>query len=244
MKNNNSTLIFISIILAVLLVISGIINYTFIYNKPEFKENDIKLDNEVIELSLVNSEKGIDKTKHLTSIASKTDELESILNTKEQISGVLDGSFPDFKIKYLDKVIYLWFDENSSMIMDANDSNTGYTINKENTAKLSELLTLNKFKINYKVTKTYNILNVTESNDEDYIFLTLRKFNSEEVYTAKILNKSNTFVENTYYEFTFNINYKINENFDNELFEYAKIESMKETDKEGLEQVQETCPNV
>ena len=89
-------------------------------------------------------------------------------------------------------------------------------------------------------TRTYEVLNIEESNDENYLYLTIRQFQQEEVETVKVLkNLANSIEINKNYEFTFK---KANLNIEDSIksiFENAELISIKETDKTGLEQIQE-----
>ena len=90
-------------------------------------------------------------------------------------------------------------------------------------------------------TKTYNVLNLAESDDENYLYLTIKQFQNDEVETVKVLKSLANGVEaNKNYEFTFQYG---NENIEDNIksiFENATLVQIKETDKTGLEQVQDT----
>lgn len=87
--------------------------------------------------------------------------------------------------------------------------------------------------------RTYNILNVANSNDENYIYLTIRQFQSEEVQTIKVEKKlCPQIAEEKNYEFTIVLNKKTNDDILS-IFNNGKIISINETDKIGLEQIQE-----
>lgn len=88
--------------------------------------------------------------------------------------------------------------------------------------------------------RTYNILNVAESNDNNYIYLTIRQFQDEEVQTVKVEKKlCPNVVEGKNYEFTIKPNYRVEDNILS-IFSNSKILEIKETDKVGLEQIQES----
>ncbi len=87
--------------------------------------------------------------------------------------------------------------------------------------------------------RTYKILNVAESNDSNYIFLTIRQFQDEEVQTVKVERKlCPNIVEGKSYEFTIKPNYRLEDNILS-IFNNSTILSIKETNKTGLEQIQE-----
>ena len=89
-------------------------------------------------------------------------------------------------------------------------------------------------------TKTYNVLNIADSIDGNYLYLTIRQFQVDEVETVKVLTSLASSVEvNKNYEFTFKYtNKKIEDNIKS-IFENAMLEVINETNKTGLEQVQD-----
>lgn len=90
-------------------------------------------------------------------------------------------------------------------------------------------------------TKTYNVLNVADSNDEDYLYITIRQFQEEEIKTVKVQRSLADIIEvEKDYEFTFqytdkNVNEDIKSIFDNTV-----LISIKKTNKQGLEQIQDS----
>lgn len=95
----------------------------------------------------------------------------------------------------------------------------------------------------YEFTRTYNVLNVEESNDEAYLYLTLRQFQFEEIETVRVLRSMASRVEEgNNYEFTFRNNYssvEIENDTIEELFTKCNLISIEYTDKVGLEQTQD-----
>lgn len=89
--------------------------------------------------------------------------------------------------------------------------------------------------------KTYKVLNVAESNDDKYLYITVRQFQDEEIETVKIFRSLMPEIkENKNYEFKFQYTEnKIEDNLKS-IFEDAKLLSIKETDKIGLEQIQDS----
>ena len=87
-------------------------------------------------------------------------------------------------------------------------------------------------------TKTYEVLNVALSNSDEFIYLTLRQFQYEEVETVKVaksLNYDITAGKN--YEFTFEYtNQNIEDNIKS-IFTNATLTGIIETDKTGLDQM-------
>lgn len=87
--------------------------------------------------------------------------------------------------------------------------------------------------------QTFRVLNVADSNDENYQYLTIRAFQDEEVVTVKVLKELNDNIkENKDYEFTFLYDSKkIKENDIKELFANRKLVNITETSKTGLDQI-------
>lgn len=89
--------------------------------------------------------------------------------------------------------------------------------------------------------KTYNVLNVTDSNDENYLYLTVNQFQDEEIETVKVQKSlANIVKEKNSYEFTFQYTDNIVEDNIESIFANTILISIKETDKQGLEQIQDT----
>lgn len=90
-------------------------------------------------------------------------------------------------------------------------------------------------------TKTYLVLDVSDSNDKNYFYLTLKMFQGEEVATVKVKrNLINEIIEDKFYEFKFNILETSNDNDSiQEIFNNYNLISITETDKTGLDQVNE-----
>ncbi len=87
--------------------------------------------------------------------------------------------------------------------------------------------------------RTYKILNIAESNDEKYLYLTIRQFQAEEVQTIKVERKLCPEIEeDNNYEFTIKPNKTINDNILS-IFNNSEIILIEKTDKVGLEQIQE-----
>ncbi len=89
-------------------------------------------------------------------------------------------------------------------------------------------------------TKTYNVLNISESNDEEYLYLTIRQFQVEEIETVKVLRSlASDILEGHNYEFTFEYTENKGEDLKS-IFNNYKLVSIYETDKVGLEQRQDS----
>ena len=98
----------------------------------------------------------------------------------------------------------------------------------------------NKDLIGKEFTRTYMVYNIAESNDYNYLYLTIRQFQSEEIETVKVKRSDfDNSKEDVYYEIKFKI--KDNSIKDNikSIFENTEIVKATITDKTGLEQVNE-----
>ena len=118
------------------------------------------------------------------------------------------------------------------------------TISTEDLETINNIISQNKTnEINsiaesYTFTKTYN---VADSNDENYLYLTIRKFQDEEVKTVKVQRSlANTVEKENNYEFTFQYTNNIAEDNIESIFANTMLIAIKKTDKQGLEQVQDS----
>lgn len=91
---------------------------------------------------------------------------------------------------------------------------------------------------NHTFTRTYNIKNIAYSNSEEFIYITIREFQAEEIETVKV--KTAVFKDANVgdnWEIKFKItNNDIEDNIKS-IFANTEIVSAKKTDKTGLEQV-------
>lgn len=87
--------------------------------------------------------------------------------------------------------------------------------------------------------RTYNVLNIADSNDEKYLYLALRMYMNEEVETVRVLRSfAKNIKENNNYEFTFNyLDNNVEDNIES-IFKNAKLISIVKTDKVGMDQIQ------
>lgn len=92
---------------------------------------------------------------------------------------------------------------------------------------------------NKTFTRTYQILNIAESNDEEYLYLTIREFQAEEVETVKVKKQFIDFTEDKYYEFRFKQTIPNIEDNLKSIFDNCTIISIQETDRTGLNQNQD-----
>ena len=96
----------------------------------------------------------------------------------------------------------------------------------------------------YEFTQTYHVANIEESNDYNYLYLTVRQFQFEEIATVKVLRSLASEVkEDENYEFTFQYEYpkvELTEGTIEEIFEKCHLISIEYTDKTGVIQTQES----
>ena len=88
--------------------------------------------------------------------------------------------------------------------------------------------------------KTYKVLNVEDSNDYDYLYLTLRQYQCEEVVTVRVKRKLCPDIKaNSNYEFTFEYTSNMVEENINSVFSNTNLLKITLTDKEGMDQIQD-----
>ncbi len=94
--------------------------------------------------------------------------------------------------------------------------------------------------INHSFTRTYNINHIAYSNDYNYLYITIREFQKEEIETVKVLREK---FEEANPGDNFEITFKIisNDIEDNlkSIFANSEVISAIKTDKTGLEQIYE-----
>lgn len=84
------------------------------------------------------------------------------------------------------------------------------------------------------VIRTYDIKNIGQSNDGNYIYITITEFQVEGVFTVKLPRSiANDLEENKSYVFTFETDKDYD--YTDTLFEKSKIINIKYTDKIGME---------
>lgn len=87
-------------------------------------------------------------------------------------------------------------------------------------------------------TRTYEVLNVVDSNDEKYVYITIRQFQQEEVETVKVLKFYDLEVGKNY-EFIFKLSDKDIKDNIKSIFENYELINVVETNKYGLDQIQD-----
>lgn len=87
------------------------------------------------------------------------------------------------------------------------------------------------------LTEIYNIDNINLSNDENYLYISLKKFQTEGVYTIKLPKSiSGNLEKGKSYEFVFEIDKEYLKDNPDVIFNNSKIINVNETNKQGLEQ--------
>ena len=90
-------------------------------------------------------------------------------------------------------------------------------------------------------TRTFEVLNVVDSNDESYLCLTLREYQGEIVETVKVLIElCPDIAEGNNYEFTFESTIPVEDDSINTLFANTNLISIVQTDKTGMDQIQDS----
>lgn len=86
-------------------------------------------------------------------------------------------------------------------------------------------------------TRTFKILGIYESNDDKYLYVTIRAFQDEDIQTIRIERNMSEITEGEYYEFTFKTSKEVDGNSILSLSQNSSIISIEKTDKVGLQQV-------
>lgn len=87
------------------------------------------------------------------------------------------------------------------------------------------------------LTKTYTINNISKSNDENYLYVTLKEFQIEGVFTIKLSKTISRDLEiGKSYEFTFNTYKNIIDKTADKVFSNSEIINIIVSDKIGIEQ--------
>lgn len=90
---------------------------------------------------------------------------------------------------------------------------------------------------NYTFSKVYGIINIAPSNNDNYLYLTLRDYQHEEVETVKVLKDLASSVEiNKTYEFTFNARGIEPDEDIEDIFKKCSLINIKSTEETGLDQ--------
>jgi len=123
-----------------------------------------------------------------------------------------------------------------STAADSNSNTIGTEIHEKN-----EKNDANSNMPNTTFIRTYNILDADDSSDENYLYLTIKQYQEEEVETVKVQKSLAHIVEKeNNYEFTFQYTDNIVEDNIESIFANTILISIKKTDKQGLEQTQDS----
>lgn len=91
-----------------------------------------------------------------------------------------------------------------------------------------------------RFTRTYQILDISESNNELYLYFTLKQFQNDDVVTVKVSQEMGKSIEeDKYYEFTFVSKSKKYDDTIKDIFDNNELIEIDISDKEGLDQIQE-----
>lgn len=89
-------------------------------------------------------------------------------------------------------------------------------------------------------TRTYQVLNATESDDSNYIFVTVKQNNIDDIETVKLSKQLySSYIEDNYYEFTFELNGSSKDNIES-IFSNSKVLTIKESTKDINNQVEDS----
>ena len=160
--------------------------------------------------------------------------IENILVNSKYNNELCDG-INTHKITINDDVYYI-----KEYCKEIQKDSKQATISEEDLETINKIISNNKSQKVSTFTRTYNVLNIAESNDEEYLYLTIRQFQEEEIKTIKVQNDlaNNVKIGNSY-EFIFQYTDNIIEDNIEAIFENAILIEIKETDKQGLEQIQD-----
>ena len=93
---------------------------------------------------------------------------------------------------------------------------------------------------NCTLIKTYNVDNINESNDENYLYVTFKEYQAEGVYSIKLSKTiSKDLKTGQNYEFTFNINKSYIFETPDIIFANAELNNITYSNKIGIEQKNE-----
>lgn len=165
------------------------------------------------------------KGKELNKLLSDGMKIEELIDTLEKDGDYWDGGSKMYRGKNI-----------SVLKCDTIDGNRDIYIGN------SEMKYENSFCKNKKksFTRTYRVLNVAESNDYKYLYVTLRQFQGEEVETVKVLRDDFGNVEvGKDYEIVFR-NKGIRKDTIEEIFTNSEVISVVVTTKLGLEQINDS----
>lgn len=185
------------------------------------------------------------KAKSTKFVCSATDDLNQVNNKIiEYFSNNGTSNYENYAFNYVDE-------ENQVVVVGLLDNSKEEQEKFKETAVNSDLIKFvqsgksmvendNNFAEEYTFIRTYHILNIADSNNEKYLYLTIRQFQDEEVQTVKVEKNLCPSIEaGKNYEFTLKTNQKLEDNIQS-IFNNSIVVSITETDKVGLEQIQDS----
>lgn len=185
------------------------------------------------------------KAKSTKFVCSVTDDLDQINNKIiEYFLNNGTSNYENYDFNYVDEknqVVVVGLLDNSKEAQEKfKETVVNSDLIKFVQSEKSMLENNNNFIKEYTFIRTYHILNIADSNDEKYLYLTIRQFQDEEVQTVKVEKNLCPSIEvGKNYEFTLKTNQKLEDNIQS-IFNNSTVVSITETDKVGLEQIQDS----
>lgn len=183
---------------------------------------------------------GNEKIELKDYIERNSNALEEIINTLTMVEIYKDGGTTIYRDRQTSN-----FTKNGLTVIKCNKILTDNSVNRDIYFGAVDMGFIEGFCTNQiekakTFTRTYNVLNVADSDNEAYLYLTIRQFQIEEIETVKVSrNLAPNIEEGHNYEFTFE--YIENKGEDlKSIFNNYKLISIHETNKIGLEQRQDS----
>lgn len=202
------------------------------------EENRIVIENGKNDNNLYIENENNNKKIYLNGIISIKDrekELKDIYNSDYFENLLKDMEYVDTKKEYTKYIDFGKLSKDGFSIIKCNQFDN-YYIGPKNLEYNSSMCA--NPKVGKTIIRTYEVFSVVPSNDYNYIYITIRAYQDEEVAVVKIKRSLNESIEvGKNYEFTF----KITENYveDNAASIFANLELLKVeyTDKVGMGQI-------
>lgn len=167
-------------------------------------------------------------TKNRVDLKNDEYYLDNLIHDMEYVD-----EFEDYTL-YLDfrKISY-----DGLSVIQCKESNTFY-IGSKDLRFQDSMCKDNNPKEGKTFVRTYDVLNIADSNEEEYVYITLHAFQDEEVVTVKILRDLCTDIKaGSAYEFTFVYTNLIVKDNISSIFGGAILVKIEKTDKTGLDRV-------
>lgn len=212
-----------------LLLLSGCGNKNLNDEKVKDKMNTATLIKYSSNMDNVSIDVDLKNKKDLIKILTRSTITDESIEKSENYYTLLfkDEDNKDiYSIKFWDG-FYFYFNKNF------------YKIQNDDMEDLTFILN-NKAVVGKEFIRTYTIKNVEPSNDSEYVYITIRSFQDEEVQTVKVKsNLIDKFENDKSYEFRFKIKSNYIQNNISSIFESCEIINISVTNKEGLKQINE-----